>query len=89
MLLFQYRESGKVSIELLDTDSESRGVSEEEGEGGDPAFLHRFLGMTVSEEARNHLAKKPVFLCRSVRRYRKSTRHKVVPRPEKEPVVET
>ena len=80
-----------MSIELLDTDSESRGNSEEEeGEGGETtdstaAFLDKFLGMSVSEEARTHLAKKPVFLTRSVRRYRKSTRHKVVPRPEKEP----
>ena len=68
-------------IELLDTDSDCRGGSEaEDGENPD-SYLDRFLGMSISDEARSHLSKKPVFLCRSVRRYRKKTRHRIVPRP--------
>ena len=83
----KYRESGRMTLELLDTDSDSRGGSDndEEGETENPdSYLDRFLGMSISDEARNHLSKKPVFLCRSVRRYRKNTRHKIVPRPEKD-----
>lgn len=81
-----------MAIELLDTDSaESRGVSDNDDEavdgGGSPddspdTILDTFLGMSISREAKNHLTKKPIFLRRSVRRYRKNTRHKIVPRPD-------
>jgi len=80
------RESGKLLVELLDTDSESRGGSdgdEECDQENHDNFLDIFLGMSISNEARDHLSKKPVFLPRSVRKYRKSTRHKIVPRPPK------
>jgi len=87
------RESGSVTIELLDTDSETREGSEEGDDmdqGGSTtnedkaqAFLTNFLGMKISEEARQHFNLKPVFLRRSVRQYRKRNRHKLVPRPEK------
>jgi len=81
-----------VTIELLDTDSESRAGSdaEEDGEAeANDTFLENFLDTKMSSEARYHLNKKPVFLRRSVRRYRKSTRHKIVPRQEKEPADES
>ena len=93
MLFIQCRESGSVTIELLDTDSETREGSEEGDDmdqGGSTtnedkaqAFLTNFLGMKISEEARQHFNLKPVFLRRSVRQYRKRNRHKLVPRPEK------
>ena len=99
---FQYRESGKVSLELMDTDSsetrDGSGEDEgtEDGAGGTAgtegsattnpdAFLSNFLGMKISEEARNHFNLKPVFLRRSVRQYRKRNRHKIVQRPDKKP----
>jgi len=84
--LVVFRESGNVMIELLDTDSDSRGGSdgdEDNDQENHDAFLDIFLGMSISDEARNHLSKKPIFLPRSVRKYRKSTRHKIVPRPPK------
>jgi len=97
-----YRESGKVSLELMDTDSsetrDGSGEDEgtEDGAGGTAgtegsattnpdAFLSNFLGMKISEEARNHFNLKPVFLRRSVRQYRKRNRHKIVQRPDKKP----
>jgi len=82
--ILMFRESGKMTIELLDTDStESRGVSDNDDEADTPdTILDTFLGMSISREAKNHLTKKPIFLRRSVRRYRKNTRHKIVPRPD-------
>ena len=86
-------------VELLDTETESRGGSElEEEEGGDSkdekqnqleSYVARFLGpgepLSLSPCTMSHLAKKPVFLARSVKNYRAKTRHKIVPRNTEEP----
>ena len=58
-------------MELLDTENGSR---------------HGSDGDDDDKKAENaaHLARKPVFLARSVRSYRRSTRHRLVPRPPKE-----
>ena len=85
-------------VELLDTETESRGGSElEEEEGGDSkdekqsqleSYVARFLGpgepLSLSPCTMSHLAKKPVFLARSVKNYRSKTRHKIVPRNTEE-----
>jgi len=94
-----YRDSANMTVELLDTETESRqGNSEaeeedEEDEEGKPdqhqleQYVARFLGpgdQSVNSLCPNtmlHLARKPVFLSRSVRSYRAKTRHKIVPRP--------
>ena len=93
---FQYRDRGTMTVELLDTETESRNGSEneEEEEGKDEkqqqleAYVARFLGpgepMTLSPCTVSHLARKPVFLSRSVRSYRAKTRHKIVPRQVQE-----
>ena len=85
-----------MTVELLDTETESRNGSEneEEEEGKDEkqqqleAYVARFLGpgepMTLSPCTVSHLARKPVFLSRSVRSYRAKTRHKIVPRQVQE-----
>ena len=86
-----------MTIELLDTESESRqGGSEAEEEDDDEEgkqdqqrleqYVARFLGpgepsLTLCTSTMVHLARKPVFLSRSVRSYRSKTRHKIVPRP--------
>merc|ERR1712079_866915 len=86
---------GTMTVELLDTETESRNGSEkEEEEGKDEkqqqleAYVARFLGpgepMTLSPCTVSHLARKPVFLSRSVRSYRAKTRHKIVPRQNSE-----
>eukprot|EP00090_Calanus_glacialis_P031781 TRINITY_DN52800_c0_g1_i1.p1 TRINITY_DN52800_c0_g1~~TRINITY_DN52800_c0_g1_i1.p1 ORF type:complete len:1465 (-),score=323.77 TRINITY_DN52800_c0_g1_i1:648-5042(-) len=92
-----YRDRGTMTVELLDTETESRNGSEneEEEEGKDEkqqqleAYVARFLGpgepMTLSPCTVSHLARKPVFLSRSVRSYRAKTRHKIVPRQIPEP----
>ena len=96
---FQYRDSANMTVELLDTETESRqGNSEAEEEDEDEEegkqdqqqleqYVARFLGpgeQNVNSLCPNtmvHLARKPVFLSRSVRSYRAKTRHKIVPRP--------
>ena len=96
---FQYRDSANMTVELLDTETESRqGNSEAEEEDEDDEegkqdrhqleqYVARFLGpgeQNVNSLCPNtmvHLARKPVFLSRSVRSYRAKTRHKIVPRP--------
>ena len=88
-----------MTVELLDTETESRqGNSEAEEEEDDDEegkqdqhqleqYVARFLGpgeQNVNSLCPNtmvHLARKPVFLSRSVRSYRAKTRHKIVPRP--------
>jgi hypothetical protein len=96
----QYRESGNMTVELIDTESgESRcSEGEEGGDGGggggrasdhpDAAYLERFLappfGCSLSLETRRRLAQRPVFLCRSVTSYRRRVRHRIVPRPKQE-----
>jgi hypothetical protein len=96
----QYRESGNMTVELIDTESgESRCSEGEEGvDGGggagrvsdhpDAAYLERFLappyGSSLSLETRRRLAQRPVFLCRSVTSYRRRVRHRIVPRPKQE-----
>jgi hypothetical protein len=84
--LLQYRESGDMTVELIDTESgESRCSDGEEGGGADntDAFMERFLAPpgSLSLETRRRLEQKPVFLCRSVHSYRRSVRHRIVPRP--------
>jgi paired amphipathic helix protein Sin3a len=93
-----YRDSSNMTVELLDTETESRqGGSEVEEEDEDEEerkqdqqqleqYVARFLGpgepsLTLSTSTMAHLARKPVFLSRSVRNYRSKTRHKIVPRP--------
>ena len=95
VVVLQYRDRGAVTVELLDTESESvRGGSEgeeEEGEAGKEekqqqleAYVARFLGpgepLSLSPCTVTHLARKPVFLSRSVKSYRAKTRHRIVPR---------
>ena len=84
-------------FELLDTETDSRNGSEneEEDENKDEkqqqleSYVSRFLGpgepMTLSPSTMSHLAKKPVFLARSVKSYTAKTRHKIVPRKQEEP----
>ena len=83
-------------FELLDTETDSRNVSEneEDEEVKDDkqqaleAYVARFLGpgepMSLSQNTMTHLAKKPVFLARSVKSYTAKTRHKIVPRKQEE-----
>jgi paired amphipathic helix protein Sin3a len=87
-----YRDRGSMTVELLDTETESRigSENEEEEEGKDEkqqqleAYVARFLGpgepMTLSPDTVSHLARKPVFCPRLVRNYRAKTRHRIVPR---------
>jgi len=91
-----YRDSGELTIELLDTETESGGGSEDGEDEEDSKddrqrqleqYVSRFLGPgdplgSLSSCTIAHLARKPVFLSRSVRRYRAKTRHKIVPRRE-------
>jgi len=90
-----YKNSGQLTVELLDTEngsrhgSEGEGDEEEEKNGDDKRlakYVERFItpGDSVAEDTRSHLARKPVFLARSVRSYRRNTRHRLVPRPVKE-----
>jgi len=82
-----YRDSGRVTIELLDTDSaDTREASDAEAEDeptNQDAALENLLGPHISEDAKSHFLEKPVFLMRSVRQYRRKNRHKLVPRPAK------
>ena len=84
-------------VELLDTETESRGGSEAEEEEVETkdekqhqleSYVARFLGpgepLSLSPCTMSHLAKKPVFLARSVKNYRAKTRHKIVPRNTEE-----
>ena len=84
-------------FELLDTEAESRGGSEAEEEELETkdekqqqleSYVARFLGpgepLSLSPCTMSHLAKKPVFLARSVKNYRAKTRHKIVPRNTEE-----
>jgi len=89
-----YRDRATMCFELLDTETESRNGNnsdnEEEDETKDEkhqqleAYIARFLGpgepLSLSPCTMSHLAKKPVFLARSVKNYRAKTRHKIVPR---------
>ena len=79
-------------FELLDTETDSRNGSDNEDEDDNKgekqqqleSYIARFLGpgepLTLSPVTMTHLAKKPVFLARSVKSYRAKTRHKIVPR---------
>ena len=79
-------------FELLDTETDSRQGSEAEEDEDTKdekqqqleSYVSRFLGpgepLTLSPVTVTHLAKKPVFLARSVKSYRAKTRHKIVPR---------
>jgi paired amphipathic helix protein Sin3a len=68
--VFIYHQSGKISIELLDTESEGNNSDQdEESTRKFSAYVERFIqpGIEISDDCRRHLAKKPVFLPRSVR----------------------
>jgi len=73
--LFIYHQSGKMSFELLDTESEAHNSDQdEEGRRKYSSYVERFIqpGEEISEECREHLARKPVFLPRSIRSYNNS-----------------
>ena len=70
IIFLQYHQSGKISIELLDTESEGNNSDQdEESTRKFSAYVERFIqpGIEISDDCRRHLAKKPVFLPRSVR----------------------
>jgi len=71
--IFIYHQSGKMSIELLDTESEGQDT-EEESSRKYSSYVDRFInpGEDLSEECRDHLTRKPVFLPRSIRSYNNS-----------------
>merc|ERR1719309_914861 len=88
-----YRDSSNMTVELLDTETESRQGSEQEEDEEEgkqqqlSQYVARFLGpgepsLTLCPSTMAHLARKPVFLSRLVRSYRAKTRHKIVPRPQ-------
>ena len=72
----QYHQSCKVTIEMLDTETESQDNSEKEEEAvrKHHTYVDRFVqpGEPLSEECRAHLASHPCFLPRSVRSYQTS-----------------
>merc|ERR1719242_1295216 len=72
--IFIYHQSGKMSFELLDTESEGTHSQDEEGRRKYSSYVERFIqpGEEISEECRDHLARKPVFLPRSIRSYNNS-----------------
>ena len=63
-----------MSIELLDTETEGQGSDQEEETRKYASYVDRFIapGDEISDECRNHLTKKPVFLPRSIRSYNNS-----------------
>jgi paired amphipathic helix protein Sin3a len=64
-----------MSFELLDTESEAHNSDrDEEGRRKYSSYVQRFIqpGEEISEECREHLARKPVFLPRSIRSYNNS-----------------
>lgn len=73
LVKLQYHQSGKMSIELLDTESEGQDT-EEESTRKYSSYVDRFIqpGDEISEECREHLTRKPVFLPRSIRSYNNS-----------------
>lgn len=73
--IFIYHQSGKMTIELLDTESEGQTSDQEEESGRKySSYVDRFIqpGDEISDECREHLTKKPVFLPRSIRSYNQS-----------------
>ena len=64
-----------MTIELLDTESDGQNSEqEEESTKKYLAYVDRFIqpGDEISDECREHLARKPVFLPRSIRSYNQS-----------------
>ena len=73
--IFIYHQTGKMTIELLDTESEANNSDQEEESARKySSYVDRFiqLGDEISDECREHLARKPVFLPRSIRSYNNS-----------------
>ena len=71
----QYHQSGKISIELLDTETEGNNSDQEEESARKySSYVERFIqpGDEISDGCRIHLARKPVFLPRSIRSYNES-----------------
>ena len=74
-LYLQYHQSGKISIELLDTETEGNNSDQEEESARKySSYVERFIqpGDEISDGCRIHLARKPVFLPRSIRSYNES-----------------
>ena len=72
---FQYHQSCKVTIEMLDTETESQdSEKEEESVRKHHTYVDRFIqpGATISDECRTHLARYPCFLPRSIRSHNTS-----------------
>lgn len=75
LVFLQYHQSGKMTIELLDTESDGQNSEqEEESTKKYLSYVDRFIqpGDEISDECREHLARKPVFLPRSIRSYNQS-----------------
>ena len=73
--IFIYHQTGKMSIELLDTESEGQNSDQdEESNRKFSSYVERFIqpGDEISDECREHLTRKPVFLPRSIRSYNNS-----------------
>ena len=74
--IFIFHQSGKMSFELLDTESEGAQNSDQDEESARKysSYVDRFIqpGDEISDECREHLARKPVFLPRSIRSYNNS-----------------
>jgi len=73
--VFIYHQSGKISIELLDTETEGNNSDQEEESARKySSYVERFIqpGDEISDGCRIHLARKPVFLPRSIRSYNES-----------------
>ena len=71
----QYHQSGKISFELLDTETEGNNSDQEEESARKySSYVERFIqpGDEISDDCRLHLARKPVFLPRSIRSYNQS-----------------
>jgi len=80
MKVFVYHQSCKVTIEMLDTETEGQNSEQEEEQTRKyNSYVDRFLqpGYHVSDECKEHLAMKPVFLPRSIRSYNTSPYGKV------------
>ena len=65
-----------MTIELLDTESEGQNSDQEEESSRRKysSYVDRFIqpGDEISDDCREHLARKPVFLPRSIRSYNQS-----------------
>ena len=73
--VFIYHQSGKMSIELLDTETEGQNSDQDEESARKySSYVDRFIqpGDEISDECKVQLTRKPVFLPRSIRSYNQS-----------------